>query len=278
MRNFVKLALIENRFSKFEMVKRKIIGIIPARYGSKRLPAKPLIPIEGKPLVQRVYESAQKSSFLDRVIVATDSARISDVVYGFGGEAYLSLRRHPTGTDRVAEVVRNLNCDLVLNIQCDQPVFDSKMIDELVASMLKGRNLLVGTLARRIEDPKKLKNPNVVKVVLNQNGFALYFSRFPIPYLRNLYHGTRASGSGKIDLKKTSYYEHIGIYAFRRDFLLKFASWKQTPLERYEKLEQLRALENGYKIKVCVTKHRSSTIDVPSDLIKLKIRKKGKSR
>jgi 3-deoxy-manno-octulosonate cytidylyltransferase (CMP-KDO synthetase) len=257
------------------MAKRKIIGIIPARYSSKRLPGKPLIPIDGKPLVQRVYEGAKGSSFLDRVIVATDSARISDVVYGFGGEAFLSLRRHPTGTDRVAEVVRNLNYDWVVNIQCDQPFLNPKMIDDLVVSMYKGRNLLMGTLARKIDDPQKLKNPNVVKVVSDQKGFALYFSRFPIPYLRDPH---RSAGFNKIDLKRSLYYEHIGIYVFRKDFLSKFASWGQTPLERYEKLEQLRALENGYKIKVCITKHQSFTIDVPSDLIKLKRQKKRKSR
>ncbi len=253
------------------MSKPKIIGIIPARYSSKRLPGKPLIQIEGKPLVQRVYESAKKSSFLDRVIVATDSARISDVVYGFGGEAYLSLRRHPTGTDRVAEVVRNLNYDLVLNIQCDQPFLNPKMIDDLVTSMFKERNLWMGTLARKIEDPQKLKNPNVVKVVLDQKGFALYFSRFPIPYLRDLHH---SPGFNKIDLKRSPYYEHIGIYAFRKDFLLKFASWRETPLEKCEKLEQLRALENGYRIKVCVTKYQSFAIDSRSDLIILKDRKR----
>ncbi len=237
-----------------------------------------MIQIDGKPLVQRVYERAQRSSFLNRVIVATDSARISDVVYGFGGEAYLSLRRHPTGTDRVAEVVRNLNCDLVVNIQCDQPFLDPKMIDDLVTSMFLGRNLLMGTLARKINDPQKLKDPNVVKVILDQKGFAIYFSRFPIPYVRDMQHTRYAKGFTEINLKRAPYYEHIGMYAFKRDFLFKFASWEQTPLERYEKLEQLRALENGYKIKVCVTKQKSLTVDAPTDLMKLKRQKKGKSR
>ena len=260
------------------MAKRKIIGIIPARYGSKRLPGKPLIRIDGKPLVQRVYECAKGSRFLDRVIVATDSARVSDEVYGFGGEAYLGLRRHPTGTDRVAEVVRNLHYDLVVNIQCDQPFLDCRMIDDLVSSMFSERNLVMATLARRITDPKELKDPNVVKVILDQKDFAIYFSRFPIPYVRDMHHTPYARGFTKINLKRSPYYEHIGMYAFRKDFLLKFASWKQTPLERYEKLEQLRALENGYKIKVCVTKHESFTVDAPADLIKLKRQKKGKSR
>jgi 3-deoxy-manno-octulosonate cytidylyltransferase (CMP-KDO synthetase) len=260
------------------MATRKIIGIIPARYGSKRLPGKPLIRIDGKPLVQRVYECAKKSSFLDRVIVATDSARVSDEVYAFGGEAYLSLRRHPTGTDRVAEVVRNLNCDLVVNIQCDQPFLDPRMIDELIRSMFLERNLVMGTLARQITDPKELKNPDAVKVILDQKGFAIYFSRFPIPYVRDMHHTPYAGGFTKINLKRAPYHKHLGMYAFRKDFLLKFASWKQTPLERYEKLEQLRALENGYKIKVCVTKHESFTVDAPADLIKLKRQKKGRQR
>ncbi len=260
------------------MAKRKIIGIIPARYSSRRLPGKPLIRIDGKPLVQRVYEGAKASSFLDRVIVATDSARISDFVYGFGGEAFLSLRRHTTGTDRAAEVARNLNCDLVVNIQCDQPFLDPRMIDDLVASMFNERNVLMGTLARKIEDSRKLRNPNVVKVVIDQKGFALYFSRFPIPYVRDMRRAPPAKGFQKIDFKRVPYYEHIGMYALKRDFLLKFASWKQTPLEKYERLEQLRALENGCKIKVCVTKHHSSTLDVPADLAELKRRKRGKSR
>lgn len=260
------------------MAKRKIIGIIPARYGAKRLPGKPLISIDAKPLVQRVYECAQRSRFLDRVIVATDSARISDVVYGFGGEAYLSLRRHPTGTDRVAEVVRNLNYDLVLNIQCDQPFLNPRMIDDLILSMLKERNVLMGTLAKKIEDPQKLKKTDVVKVVTDQKGFALYFSRFPIPYIRDIHHKESFRNINKIGLRRSPYYEHIGIYAFRKDFLLKFASWKQTPLEKYEKLEQLRALENGYKIKVCVTKYQSFTIDSPSDVLELKRQKRGRLR
>jgi 3-deoxy-manno-octulosonate cytidylyltransferase (CMP-KDO synthetase) len=260
------------------MAKRKIIGIIPARYSSKRLPGKPLIPIGGKPLVQRVYEGAKGSSFLDRVIVATDSTRISDEVYRFGGEAYLSLRRHPTGTDRVAEVVRNLSCDWVVNIQCDQPFLNPKMIDDLVTSMVKGRNLLMGTLARKMEDTKKLKNPNVVKVVLDQKGFALYFSRYPIPYVRDMHYTTHSRSLNKINPKRTPYYEHIGIYAFGKDFLLKFASWKQTPLEKYEKLEQLRALENGHKIQVCVTRYHSFSIDEAADLKKLKRQKRGKPR
>ena len=229
-------------------------------------------------MVQRVYESAKRSRFLERVIVATDSARISDVVYGFGGEAYLSLRKHPTGTDRVAEVVRNLNYDWVLNIQCDQPFLNPKMIDDFVASMFKERNLLMGTLARKIDDLQRLKNPNVVKVVMDQKGFALYFSRFPIPYIRDMHHTAHSKGFNRIDLKRSSYYEHIGIYIFRKDFLLKFASWREAPLEKYEKLEQLRALENGYKIKVCITQYQSFTIDVRSDLLGLKKQMRGELR
>jgi 3-deoxy-manno-octulosonate cytidylyltransferase (CMP-KDO synthetase) len=250
----------------------KIIGLIPARLGSKRLSGKPLIKVFGKPLIQNVYESAAKSKHLDRLMVVTDSSRVSDLVFAFGGEAYVSLRNHPTGTDRVAEVARNLNYDLVINIQCDLPYFPPSLVDLLVSSMLKEKSVLMGTLATRINDPLKLKNPNVVKVVLDKRGFALYFSRHPIPYIRDWGLG---AGDWKLNLKKVPFYEHIGIYGFRKDFLMKFSSLKQTPLEKLERLEQLRALENGYKIKVYLTQYKPVILDVPADLKKLRRRKGG---
>ena len=258
------------------MGKSKIIGIIPARLGSKRLVGKPLIKIFGKPLIQNVYQSAAKSKRLDRLMVVTDSSKISDLVFAFGGEAYVSLRNHPTGSDRVAEAVRNLNYDLVINIQCDLPCFSPSLIDLLVSSMLKEKSVLMGTLATKMNDPLKLKNPNVVKVVLNNEGSALYFSRYPIPYVRS--HGfcgqsrtsNRRGALTGIDLNRLLFYEHIGIYGFRKNFLMKFSSWKQTPLEKLERLEQLRALENGYKIKVYLTQYKPVTLDVPADLKKLR--------
>ena len=261
------------------MSKSKTIGIIPARLGSKRLSGKPLIKVFGKPLIQNVYECAAKSKRLDRLMVVTDSPRVSDLVFAFGGEARVSLRNHPTGTDRVAEVARNLSYDLVINIQCDLPYFPPSLVDLLVSSMLKEKSVLMGTLATRINDPLKLKNPNVVKVVLDKSGFALYFSRHPIPYIRDwrLETGNRKlkTGDWKLNLKKVPLYEHIGIFGFRKDFLMKFSSLKQTPLEKSERLEQLRALENGYKIKVYLTKYNPVTLDVPADLKKLRRRKGG---
>jgi 3-deoxy-manno-octulosonate cytidylyltransferase (CMP-KDO synthetase) len=256
------------------MSKARVIGIIPARLGSKRLPGKPLKLIHGKPLIQNVYENVAKSKLLDRLIVVTDSPRISDRVFAFGGEALVSLKKHPTGRDRVAEAARNLNYDLVINIQCDSIYLPPGLIDSLISSLLKERSVLVGTLATRITDPDRFSDPHVVKVALDKKDFAVYFSRYPIPYIR----GYSRPGGGTINpslLKRISFWEHIGIYGFRKDFLMKFASWKQTPLEKLEKLEQLRVLENGYKIKVYLTKHKIKTIDGPEDLKKIKSPKGG---
>jgi 3-deoxy-manno-octulosonate cytidylyltransferase (CMP-KDO synthetase) len=251
----------------------KVIGIIPARLGSKRLAGKPLIGIRGKPLIQCVYESASKSKSLDRLMVVTDSSRISDLVFSFGGEACVSLRDHPTGSDRVAEVARNLHCDLVINIQCDLPHFPPALVDLLVSSMLKEKSTPMGTLATRINDPSKLRNPNVVKVVLDKDGSALYFSRHSIPFVRQAQTSGRRMALTRVDLKKLPFYEHIGIYGFRKDFLMKFSSLRQAPLEKLERLEQLRALENGYRIKVYLTQCRPVTLDVSSDLKKVRARK-----
>lgn len=248
------------------MNKSKVIGIIPARLDSKRLPGKPLAMIHGKPLIQNVYENAVKSKSLDRLIVVTDSSKISDLVFGFGGEAYVSLKNHPTGSDRVAEVAGNLNYDLVINIQCDLVHLSPTLVDFLVSSMLKEKSVLMGTLATKITDPVKLKNPNVVKVVTDKNGFALYFSRHPVPYVRSDSTSSHRGGFTKLDLQRLPFYEHIGIYGFHKDFLMKFSSWKQTPLEKLERLEQLRALENGHKIKVYLTNEQIKSVDVVADL------------
>lgn len=268
------------RFFK-KMRKLKVIGIIPTRLDSQRLPGKPLRLIHGKPLVQNVYENAVKSKRLDRLMVATDSSKISDLVFAFGGEAYLSLKDHPTGSDRVAELAGNLNYDLVINIQCDLVHLSPNLIDFLVLSMLKEKNVPMGTLATKINNSDKLKNPNVVKVVSDQNGFALYFSRYPIPYNRDwgLGTGDRKLETGnwglKTGLKRLPFYEHIGIYGFRKDFLMKFSSWKQTPLEKLERLEQLRALENGYKIKVYLTNEKIKSLDDLADLKRISSPKGG---
>jgi 3-deoxy-manno-octulosonate cytidylyltransferase (CMP-KDO synthetase) len=264
------LVLLIYRFPCNMMRRSKVIGIIPARLGSRRIVQKPLIPIDGKPLIQNIYERASKCKLLDRVLVATNSPRISDVVFGFGGEAHISLKNHLTGSDRVAEAARNLNYDLIINIQCDLPNLSPALVNELVSAMLREPSVGIGTLATRLTDPAKLKNPHVVKVVLDRKAGALYFSRHPVPYVRS----DRASGSrfagSTMDLKKTCFYEHIGIYGFRRSFLMRFASWEQTPLEKAERLEQLRALENGARIKVYLTKRKPVSLDVPSDLRRLR--------
>jgi len=233
-----------------------VIGVIPARYKSLRLPGKPLIPIKGKPLIQRVYENASKSKYLDKLLVATDDKRILNLVKDFGGEARLTSKRHKTGTDRMAEAVKDINAEIVLNIQCDEAFLNPKMIDELVLQMKKDKNILMGTLASKIKDKKFLTDPNLVKVVIDKKNYALYFSRHPIPYQRT--DGYQIKNQNRQDVVKTlrapHYYEHIGIYAFRKSFLEKFSKLPQTPLEKSERLEQLRALENGYKIKVVITK------------------------
>ena len=228
----------------------KTLGVIPARYGAQRFPGKPLALIAGKPLVQRVYEQARKAQRLDRVVIATDDTRIADVVKKFGGEVVMTSPACPSGTDRAAEVVRQLDCDQVVNIQGDEPLMRPEMIDQLVDGLA---DYDMATLARLIESAEVLANPNVVKVVFDINGNALYFSRHPIPFVRDV--GATAP-----------HFKHLGIYAYRRDFLLKFVQLPPSALEKTEKLEQLRALENGFAIKVLVTLHDSVGVDVPADV------------
>ncbi|KPL15909.1 MAG: 3-deoxy-manno-octulosonate cytidylyltransferase [Bacteroides sp. SM23_62] len=241
------------------MLKQKILGVIPARYNSSRLPGKPLFLINRKPLIQKVFENAKRSESLDRILVATDDRRILDTVEKFGGEAVLTSKNNRTGTDRVFEASKNLKYDIILNIQCDEASFNPRMIDDLISQMRKNKRILMGTLARKIKDEKSLKNPDVVKVVLDKDGNALYFSRYPIPFLR----------PDGFKPKRNLFYEHIGIYAFRKNFLKKFSDLPQTPLEKSERLEQLRALESGYKIKVFLTEHNSKALNSYQDLKRL---------
>ncbi|MDP3024796.1 MAG: 3-deoxy-manno-octulosonate cytidylyltransferase [candidate division Zixibacteria bacterium] len=238
------------------MKKDLVLGVIPARYNSSRLQGKPLLPIKGKPLIQRVYESASRSKLLNQVIVATDDQRIKKSVEDFGGQVVITSSKPKTGSDRVAEAVKGLNHDLVLNIQCDEAFMNPRMLDQLINFMQKNKDVQMGTLAKKVNDPDFFKNPDRVKVVLDKDGYAIYFSRFPIPFQR---------GNGK---KGINYYEHIGVYAFRKGFLSKYAKLKQTPLEKAESLEQLRALENGYKIKVVLTNYNSKSINNYSDFKK----------
>jgi len=234
----------------------RVVGVIPARYASTRLPGKPLVDILGKPMIRRVYENAARSRLLEMLIVATDDERILAAVAAFGGQAVLTSRDHNTGTDRVAEVVRGLEAEIVVNIQGDEPFVHPGMIDEVVEPLLADPELPMCTSMHRITDPADFANPNVVKAVVDLAGDALYFSRSLIPYPRKT-EGHRA-------------FEHIGMYAYRKDFLLKYAALPQTPLEKLESLEQLRVLEHGYRLRVVETRqdYIPLSVDTPEDLEK----------
>lgn len=246
-----------------------VVAIIPARYASTRLEGKPLLDIAGKPMILWVYERAGKAKLVNDVIVATDDKRIFDAVKGFKGKVVMTSASHKSGTDRLAEVAANLKCDMVVNVQGDEPLIEPKMIDDVLRSMMDDANLQMATLKTKITDEEELSNPNVVKVVTDKNDFALYFSRLPIPYVRS-----------KEQESSAFHYKHIGLYAYRKDFLLKFAQMKPTPLEEAEKLEQLRILENGYKIKVVETKYNSIGIDTQEDLERVRniVEKSQKSK
>jgi 3-deoxy-manno-octulosonate cytidylyltransferase (CMP-KDO synthetase) len=232
----------------------KIAGIIPARFQSSRLPGKPLADLGGKPVVQHVYERASQA--LNVVYVATDDNRILDAVNVFGGRAVMTDQNHSCGSERAAEVAAALDVDIVVNIQGDEPFIDPEMIQAVVRPLEDDKDIQMVTLCRKIHSEKDLKNPSIVKVVKDKNDHALYFSRSLIPYARH--EGFSA------------WYEHVGLYAYRKDFLLQYVKWHPTPLEQSESLEQLRILENGCAIKVVETTLGSGApcIDTPEDLIK----------
>jgi len=238
----------------------KVFGVIPARVGSTRLPAKVLADIAGKPLIQHVYERARRSPALHRLVVATDDDRIFERVRDFGGEALKTSPVHPSGTDRVAEAAKILEAketDLIVNIQGDQPLFEPGMIDEIVAPFRDDPTLPMAVLVYPIRSPEEVNNPNVVKVVFTKKNFALYFSRSPMPYVIT-------SSSFR------RYYKHIGPYAYPWGFLDKFTRMARGDLEQAESLEQLRALENGVPIKVVITQFDSQEVDTPEDLEKVR--------
>lgn len=217
----------------------RVVGMIPSRYGSTRLPGKALKSILGKPMIQRVYEQAAKACILDGLCVATDDERIVKVVEAFGGQAIMTSSAHCSGTDRLAEAVQRIPADIVVNIQGDQPFLDPVMIEEAVQPLLDDSTLQMSTLMHQITRSENLSDPSVVKVVVNLAGCAMYFSRSLIPY-------PRKATPNKV-------YEHIGLYVYRRDFLLKLAGLAPTVLETVELLEQLRVLEHGYPIRVVET-------------------------
>lgn len=243
------------------------VGIIPARYGSTRFEGKLLADFCGKPVIQHTWENAKKSSSLDSLIIATDDKRIYNVAKGFGADVVYTSVAHKSGSDRLTEVAASIDAKIIVNIQADEPLLHPTMIDDVAGALLKDRTLVMATLCHKITNAAEVHDPNVVKVVFDRNGLALYFSRSPIPYER----------MGSDDkLQVVDYYKHIGIYAYAKDFLFTFKSLPQSRLEKTEKLEQLRVLENGYRIKVIETKFDTIGIDTSEDLEKAVEIVKGK--
>jgi len=235
----------------------RAIGVIPARWGATRFEGKVVANLLGKPVIQYVWENAKKAKTLDDLVVACDDERIMKVVQAFGGKAVYTSPNQPSGTDRLAEVVNPLNVDIAVNIQGDEPLVKSIMIDNLVLALEEEKTVQMATIMKKIEDDAELTNSNVVKVIVDKNGYAIYFSRYAIPYNRT---------SETDPKKKPVYYKHIGLYAYTKDFLFTFRNLPHSSLENAEKLEQLRALEHGYKIKIVETKFDTIGIDRPEDL------------
>jgi len=238
----------------------EVVGIIPARYDSKRLPGKPLILIHDRPMVQHVYQRAAQAATLERLLVATDDSRIQKAVAQFGGEVLMTSPGHSSGTDRVAEAARQLMLKddaIVVNIQGDEPLLRAEMIDSLVLSLQGNSDLPMATLAYLDTDKNDLTDPGVVKVVLDAKGRALYFSRSPIPAVQD-------------SSSPPPYYKHLGFYGYRNSFLQEFTRLSPGVLEKLEKLEQLRALEHGFSISVVVTPFNSISVDTPEDLARVR--------
>lgn len=234
----------------------KIIAVIPARYDSTRFPGKPLADINGKPMIQHVYERTKESKLIDKVIVATDDKRIFEAVKKFGGKAVMTSKEHESGTDRICEAVKKIKCDIVVNVQGDEPGINPKDIDKAIKPLLKEKKINVSTLAIRIDKGIDLNDENKVKVVFDKNNLALYFSRNCIPFDRDHVN----------NVKIYDFYKHIGLYVYTKKFLMNLKNLKPSKLEKLEKLEQLRFLDNGEKIKVVITDRESISIDTPSDL------------
>ena len=234
----------------------RVIAIIPARYASTRLPGKPLADIGGRPMVEHVYRRAEAAALVETVVVATDDERIASAVAAFGGQVRMTRADHDSGTDRLAEVADTLACDVVVNVQADEPLIEPHMIDAAVAGCLDDPVVVMSTLRCRIRDTADLQDPHVVKVAVGRDGYALFFSRAAIGLDRVSGHGPAAP----------PVFKHIGLYAYRRPFLLTLSRLEPTPLERAERLEQLRVLEHGYRIMTTETEHDPIGVDTPADL------------
>lgn len=230
---------------------KQATGIIPARFHSTRFPGKPLALIQGKPMIERVFEKASTAKFLEQIIVATDDERIAQAAQKIGAEVRMTSPHHNSGTERVAEVANKVKTPLIINIQGDEPLVKGQMIDALILA-LQDEFIPMVSLMARINDLNLLRDTNTVKVVIDKDSFALYFSRSPLPFQAPDY-----------------FYQHIGIYGFQRDFLLKYINLEPSRLEKTENLEQLRALEHGYRIKMIETQSPTLSVDTPNDIIKL---------
>jgi 3-deoxy-manno-octulosonate cytidylyltransferase (CMP-KDO synthetase) len=232
------------------------MAVIPARYASERFPGKVLAELDGKPLVYRVWERTKRARLISEIVVATDDERVREALEPLGATVELTRADHTSGTDRVAEVAARHDADIIVNVQGDEPLIDPQLVDAVIRPILNDRNVDVSTARRRLTDPEAIADPNVVKVVCDMRGRALYFSRAPIPHVRG------GQPTGQLE----AYWQHIGIYVYRREFLLEFPELPKTPLEALEKLEQLRAMENGRAIAVIDTEYQSVGVDTPGDL------------
>jgi 3-deoxy-manno-octulosonate cytidylyltransferase (CMP-KDO synthetase) len=252
--------------------REQVVAIIPARYASSRFPGKAIVDIAGRPMIQWVYERTRQAAGVGRVLVATDDARILRVVEGFGGTAVMTATSHPTGTDRLAEVAATLDAELIVNVQGDEPLIEPSAIDAAMAPFAADAALVMSTLRCPIPTLDELFDISITKVVTDEQDFALYFSKAPIPYHRDAW-GAIAGMVARLRLAGGTPpvvgWRHIGLYVYRRTFLLEFARLPQTPLERLEQLEQLRALEHGYRIKVVPTQYVSIGVDTPEDVAKV---------
>ena len=251
-------------------IESKVIAVIPARWGSSRFPGKPLALIKGKPMIQWVFEQTSKAKSVSEVIVATDDSRILDTVNNFGGNAIMTSANHESGTDRVAEVIRNKNCEIVVTVQGAEPLIPPVNIDLVVQPLLQGIPESTVTLRILIKSYDNLLDRNITKVVVNKSSSALYFSKAMIPWDRD-----DIIQNSSVDPLKPFWYKHIGLYAYRKNFLMEFGSLPSSSLEQIEKLEQLRILENGYNIKVVETNLDSIGVDCIEDLVMIEKRLSG---
>ncbi|MBL8012539.1 MAG: 3-deoxy-manno-octulosonate cytidylyltransferase [Candidatus Omnitrophica bacterium] len=233
----------------------KTVGVIPARFQSTRFPGKVLALIHGKPMIELVWRQAQKCEQLDELWIACDHPDVYGAAVGFGAQAVMTSPDHPSGSDRIAEVVGKMSCDLVVNIQGDEPFIQPEVIDRLVAALKEDSQSSMATVIKEIYSQEDLVNPNVVKVVIDHKQYAMYFSRSSIPYNRN---AERPQG--------LKYFKHLGLYAYRKSFLMEYKDWPKSVLESTEQLEQLRVLEAGYKIRTILTDKESLAVDTPEDL------------